>query len=341
LGNLLFIRVPLPAAMMTTSIGLAMRFPLNFLTDFLNASRRAYSAAWRKTCLRIMVLLTVAFLLPACSAIKLAYNQSPSLAYWYLDDYVDFTGVQSLQVKADMAQLQTWHRQTQLPGYIAMLQKIETQLPGEISPAQACKVFEEVRTQITTLSIQAAPIASTLALTLKPAQLAKIQSKFDKENTEYREDYIQVSAAQLREKRLEMTVSRSEKLYGRLDSQQISLIGQLLDSAEFDASQFYKERLRRQQDTLKTFAKLANIKATNPELATAEQEQNAVRELVGRSLKSPNTTYSAYQEKFMQDSCRFFSAIHASTSAPQRAKAQQVLSGYQQDMRTLYAQRSN
>ncbi|QJC57669.1 hypothetical protein HC248_02999 [Polaromonas vacuolata] len=288
-----------------------------------------------------MGLLAVALLLPACSAVKLAYNQSPNLAYWYMDGYVDFTGVQSLQIKSDLAQLQTWHRQTQLPLYIALLQKIQTQLPGEISQAQACVLLDDVRAQLTTLSLQALPIARTLAVTLKPAQLAKMQSKFTQSNADYREEFIQITPMQLREKRVDLAISRSEMLYGRLDAKQISLVGRLVDSTEFESTLFLAERQRRQQDAINTMARLAVEKSTGQALVSLAGEKTAMRDLLDRSLKSPNSVYRSYQENFMRDGCRFFSEIHASTSPAQRSNAQQVLAGYESDMRTLNAQGSN
>jgi hypothetical protein len=285
-----------------------------------------------------MSLLTVALLLPACSAVKLAYNHSPDLAYWYLDGYVDFTGVQSLQIKSDLAQLQTWHRQTQLPIYITLLQKMQVQMPTEISQTQACTLLDDVRAQLVTFSVRALPIANTLAVTLKPGQLAKIQSKFERINTDYREEFIQISPAQLREKRMDLAISRSEMLYGRLDAKQISLVGRLVDSTAFEASLFLAERLRRQQDAITTMARLAAVKNTGSPLANEANEKTAMRELLDRGLKSPNPIYRAYQENFMRDGCRFFSEIHASTNPAQRAKAQQVLASYETDMRTLSAQ---
>ena len=111
-------RVPLPAAMMTTSSGIDMRFPVIFA--FVNA----YAPRNRWTRLpRIIAVLAVTAVLVACSAVRVVYSQAPELAYWYLDSYVDFNGEQSLQVRAGLKKVQTWHRQTQLPAYIDILQK--------------------------------------------------------------------------------------------------------------------------------------------------------------------------------------------------------------------------
>ena len=108
-------------------------------------------------------MLLLAGVLGACSAAKLAYDRAPDLAYWYLDDYVDFTGAQSLQVKDELIKLQSWHRQTQLPGYRDSLRKLQQQLLDDISPAQACTVFVDIRSKLLRATEQAAPAAASLA----------------------------------------------------------------------------------------------------------------------------------------------------------------------------------
>ena len=45
-----------------------------------------------------MCLLLVGLVLQGCNAVKIAYNQAPTLAYFYLDGYIDFTDAQSTQV---------------------------------------------------------------------------------------------------------------------------------------------------------------------------------------------------------------------------------------------------
>ena len=81
----------------------------------------------------LLALLALSGVLVACSAVKAVYSQAPELAYWYLDSYVDFNGAQSLQVKAGLSKVQAWHRQTQLPAYIEILQTLQQRLPSNVS----------------------------------------------------------------------------------------------------------------------------------------------------------------------------------------------------------------
>ena len=52
---------------------------------------------------RIIGVLVLAASLGACSTVRLAYNNLPELAYWWLDDYLDFTGAQSLRVREELS----------------------------------------------------------------------------------------------------------------------------------------------------------------------------------------------------------------------------------------------
>src|SRR3954471_5206943 len=100
-------RVPLPAAMMTTSIA-AMHFPFRWMSSLPRMAR-------------IIGLLALAAGITACSTVKLAYNNLDDIAYWWMDSYVDFGDEQAARVRADLARLHRWHRQKELPQLATLL----------------------------------------------------------------------------------------------------------------------------------------------------------------------------------------------------------------------------
>ncbi len=281
-----------------------------------------------------MALLTT-LLLPACSAVKIAYNQSPDLAYWYFDAYVDFTDAQSLQVKADLNRLQAWHRQTQLPGYIDSLQKLQQQMPLDFSAAQACSVYADVRQKLLAVSIEAEPAAAALAASLGARQIALMERKFAKGNTDYREDFMQGTPKARRDRRYKLAVNRAEMLYGQLDDRQLAVIDQTIAESGFDASRSYTERVRRQQDTLQTLRGFAAHRTTTG--AGIEKARPSIRALLERSVESPDLSYKTYQERLVQDGCQGFSDLHNSTTVTQRKKAVETLNNYAQDLKALLA----
>ena len=52
----------------------------------------------------IGLLLLCLGLLGGCSLLRLTYPQAPTLAYWWLDGYVDFTNAQTPRVQEQLAE---------------------------------------------------------------------------------------------------------------------------------------------------------------------------------------------------------------------------------------------
>lgn len=313
-----------------------MLFPVNLLRVISGLKNRLAAlilpAAHCRS--KIIGVLVLATLLSACSAVKIGYNQLPTLAFFYLDGYADFTDTQSLQVKSELTRLQTWHRQTQLPAYADLLDKLQIVLQGNITPAQVCAVWPDVRRQLLAVPSQAEPAIAALALSLQPEQLQHMQRKFARGNADYRRDFIDATPAAIRAKRYEQATSRADMLYGPLDEQQLRRIGQLVDQSGFNAPLVYAERLRRQQDALQT---LRAISAENSAVNTAAV-QTQLRALLDRTLASPELAYRNYIDKNTQENCRVVAELHNSTTDVQRRKAMRFIRGYAVDFRTLAGQ---
>ena len=320
-------RVPLPAAMMTISTGLVEDFEVKL------AMTRPEKFLRLPRIISLLVLVLLLALLQACSAVKLAYNQAPSLAYLYLDGYLDFNDTQSLQVKADLAKFQGWHRQTQLPAYIDLLQKTQPKMLQNITEKQACEIFADVRQKASNLVDYAEPAAIGAAMTFTTRQLSAMERKFAKSNTAWREEFLDGSAKDLFDKRQKSAVKRGEMLYGSLNEQQISLLAAQIEKSKFRGAQSYAERQRRHKDILQTLGKVV----ANPQ--DLEAVSRDMRALLARSTVSPDAAYRRYQEQAIDDACASFAELHNTTTPEQRKKAVNVLAGYEQDFRALVSQK--
>ena len=281
---------------------------------------------------RIISLLVLACLLQACSAAKLAYNQAPELAYWYLDGYVDFSSDQSAQVKDDLSKLQTWHRQTQLPTYIDTLQKLQQTILLDVTAQDTCNILSDARRKFMLVSDQAQPAVMTMLDKLTASQIDTLARKFDKGNADFRRDYLQAAKPTNQGKRYKQAVSRAEMLYGRLDDMQLALIAGQVEKSRFNATLAYAERQRRQQDTLQTLRSLLNTQTT------PDQKKLAIQALFERLLISTNPNYANYADALTKESCMNVADLHNTTSVSQRRKAVETLVGYERDMKTLSGQ---
>lgn len=288
-----------------------------------------------KNCLnlaRIMGVLLLAAALAGCSAVKLGYNSAAQAAYWWLDGYADFNEAQALRVREDLARLHQWHRSTELPRYASLLQTMEKLAPGEVTPAQACAVFADIRARLDAAAEQAEPAVVTLATSLAPRQLQHMERKYAKSNAQYRSDWITVTPAELKDKRFKELLDRTEMIYGRLDDAQHAVIRREIDKSIFDPALILAERQRRQQDLLATLRKVTS------QAAALGQARTLMRGYLERVRHSPNAAYARYQEQLIQEGCAAFSIAHNSTTPAQREAAARRLRAYQRDLLDLAAQ---
>lgn len=292
-----------------------------------------------KNLLRIIGAAMLIMGLQGCGALRLAYNQSPLATYWYLDDYLDFNSTQRPLVKAALDDIQQRHRQTQLPLYIETLEKLQHQMPNDMSAAQACALYTEVQERLLVtfegiagrLKSDAQGSGMQVLASLDSAQLAHLQSKLTRANAKYRKEYVDGPMSKLREKRQEQAVSRTESLYGNITSKQEALLEARLEATELEPEAAYAERLRRQQDLLQTLRNMTKASA-----ATMSTNLGGV---FARMAMSPDPNYRDYSEKTRMQACETFSDVHNSMSPEQRLTALRKLQNYELDLRALSIQR--
>ena len=270
--------------------------------------------------------------LAACSTIKIAYNHAATAAYWWLDGYVDFDQTQSQQLRADLARLQLWHRATELPQYIDLLQQVERLAPADTGTEQVCAIAHDVRERLQALAVQIEPDAAALAMTLTPGQLQGLDRKYTRTNARYRKDWLSVTPAKQLDKRYKQWLGRAETIYGRLGDAQKDSLRQQLTQSIFDPRTSYEERLRRQHDALHTLQQIAQ--AQLPE----GDARSLVHGYLERAFNSPNIDYRTYQHSLLLDDCRTVAVLHNSTTSAQRDIAVQRLRGYEQDLAQLASQ---
>jgi hypothetical protein len=279
----------------------------------------------------IIGALAVALALAGCSAIKLGYNTLPDVAYWWLDGYVDFGEAQTPQVRAELARLHAWHRQEELPRLAELLGRLEQLAAGPLTAQQACTFVAEVRGRMNAIAERAEPAVVALATSLDAAQLRHLERKYRSNNEAWRKDWVELSPADLKEKRFEQALERSEMIYGSLDAPQRAVLRQGIAQSIFDPARILAERQRRQQDLLQTLKRLQD-----PALPL-DEARTVMRGYLERAQLPPDAAQRRWQEDLLQESCRILAAVHGSTSAAQREQAVRRLRAYQRDLRELAA----
>lgn len=280
---------------------------------------------------RIIGLLALTAALAACSAIKLGYNNLAEVAYWWLDSYVDFDDEQAVRVREDLVRLHQWHRTQELPRLAQMLHTMEELAPGEITPAQACQYVGQLRERFNVLAERAEPSVITLSIGLSPDQLLHLERKYATNNAKYRKEWIRADAAEVADKRFKLFLERMENLYGGLEERQRGVLRRQLEHSTFDGNRVLAERMRRQQDALRTLRLLSG------EAVPFDDARRLVRGYLARVQEPPDPAQRRYQQGLIDEGCRAVAAVHNSTTAAQRQAAVRRLRAWQRDLRELAA----
>ncbi len=270
-----------------------------------------------------------ALALPGCSAVKLGYNNATEISYWWLDGYFDFNSSQSSKLRQDLNGVQAWHRQNELPAYVKAIEKIQRLVPGKVTPEQVCEVYADLKPRFQALIDQTEPLIVSMVPTLKPEQIVHLARQLDKRSDKWREEWLEGSLTERRDRRVKQWTDRSEMLYGRLNEAQLLVLrGQVAESS-FDAAIITRESQRRHQDTLQTFRKIQADKLAMDKIKAE------VHGLLERSMLSPDAVYRSHMEKLTQENCQALATLHNSTTPAQRKKALGVLDNYIADALTL------
>jgi len=275
-----------------------------------------------------VLLLSVCAVLAACSTLRIGYGQADTIAYWWLDRYLDFNAAQAPQVRQTLAQWQTWHRTRQLPEDIALLEQAAQEAAVDATPAQACRWWKTVQgRQETWLHALAEPMAETLG-SLDEGQLRHLQTRLDANNREWRDTYLRGDSDQRHRASVERIIDRADTLYGRIDSAQRRFISERLRSAPWDPQRWQQERLRQQQELVATLRAVAA-----PGLDKA-QRAGLLRAWASATVRPNDEAVRQYREQIVRFQCELAADLHNRTTPEQRTHAVERLQGWAQDLRS-------
>ena len=279
----------------------------------------------------IISTLLVCGLLGACGTARLAYNNAPMLTYWWLDGYFDFDAEQAARVRADLQTVHQWHRQQELPGISAELADLKARALQNATTEQTCKLADDVKARASATLERLLPTIAAVAPTLSEAQLQQVEQEYEKRNRKWREKYLEGSAEERLQHRVDMLVDRTESFYGGLRAEQRSWLSQQVAKTDYDGQTQYREMLRRQQDALQVLRQLRSSKAT------LAQSQLALQGVLERTTVSPDLAYRQYLARLLTQGCATMTELHNSMTPQQRGKLLKSLQAYEDDIRILMA----
>lgn len=265
----------------------------------------------------------------ACSVLKLAYDQAPTLVSWRINKSLDLEGSQRDLARGAVREWFAWQRKAQLPAIAAFMERAQREAAGDISPALACERRDEIEAWMRAGADKAAPLFARIAVTLTPKQIDHLQKHFKERDEDFADDFLDEDADDRKEAAEKYVEKWMERFYGRIDKDQRRQISAEVERLPFDAAAINQQRQRVQNNLLVLLRKL------QAQHATAEQAQGPIRALLLDAIMPTDPRQKADMQRWASAGCQMTAALHNHTSAEQRRTVADRLKGWSGDLNVL------
>ena len=280
---------------------------------------------------RLLCVVALLVAMGACSSVRFAYNQGDTLLYWWVDAYLDLDSEQSGQVKADIGQLFSWHRKTQLKDYSQFLANAQKQLANpNLTQVDLKADYKDIRTRTELLAYKALPDLADLALSIKPEQLSKMEEKFTKNNETFRKKFVRIDKEKQQKQRYKKSMEQFNLWFGDFSNEQEAILRRASDARPLNNELWLSERVLRQKRIMAVMREVQQ-KKMNKE-ATMTALQGLIKEIFGRQ-DAPE--HKAFFDSYTDGSIALVhTAVKIATPA-QKAHAQKRMQGWIDDFKVL------
>ena len=272
-------------------------------------------------------------ILTGCSAVRLGYNNLPDIASWWLDSDIDFSDTQGPQAKAALQKLQTWHRKEELPAIAELLVQAQTLAPQNITPEQACKIWESAQVRIESFIQESSRLAAPVVSQLSAKQLKHLEKEWASRNEDWKKQWLQGTPDSRIKKRVDLAGERFNSFYGDLNLEQRQVLKQQFLQSTWAPEASYQLRLKRQQEQLIALQAMSS-EITKPAMPLAQVEKT-LQSLILQSVRPKDAADLSKQLQLEQQACQNLAQLHNTMSPAQRLKAQRKLKDYETDVREL------
>ena len=172
-------------------------------------------------CKALLVLLALTLVVAGCSRMNLAYRNLHLLIPWSLADYLDLDRDQQRRFRAQLREHLDWHCRTQLPGYLADIEQLQTQVRrGALDERTLRADYEKARRAIHAIATEITPTLTQLLAGLDETQVRELDEALEEDRRENRDEYRKPPLDQQIRERAERMSERVEQWLGSVSPAQ-------------------------------------------------------------------------------------------------------------------------
>ncbi len=284
----------------------------------------AIAASCRRMRLALPAVLMLCCVLGACTP-GFFYNRVDLLVSWYVEGLVSLNEEQAEQLRTSVRATLSWHRETQVPKYIDLLQDIRRDAQAPVTAEMLESRYEEIAALMDPTVERIVPEAAALLRTLSDEQLVELAANLEEDDQDLRKEYSGATPEIRKARRSRNAVRILQRFVGRLTDNQRALVEAHM-ALLHDNSEAWIERRREWQRQL-----LALVRDRLPQRQLAA----ALRDMT----LHPDRLDPPEYRRSVEDNRRIVMAMLAEIinglDARQRGRLTRKLDGYADDLREI------
>jgi hypothetical protein len=283
---------------------------------------------------RLAVLAAALILLASCTFLRLSYEHADTLILATLDRYLDLTSAQEQDVRERTRELLGWHRATELPDYVKLVESARRKVAGSITPEEVLEFNAAVNQRLLRAGDRAAPALARLALTLTPDQIDRLDRKLSDDTARIARELAAGDPALSVRRRTQRFVDRAEGWFGDLRPDQKAMVREVMHAQPEAAVWIVDERSRRRADLV---ALLRRIAAERPD---AQVAADWMRAYFARLDQPEDPAERLHLARLQRERAELIAQLLNAADSAQRASVAGRLADYAGDFSVLAAERN-
>ncbi|MGH9580121.1 MAG: DUF6279 family lipoprotein [Terriglobales bacterium] len=264
--------------------------------------------------------------LTACTA-GFFYNRLDWLAVWYVNGLVTLDDDQERQLRELVDRNLAWHRRTQLPRYLLLLERLDREVDAPAAPEVFERDFQEVVHLWDEFLEHILGDGARFLSGLSPTQVTELMKGLEEGNEDLRDEYAGASPEVRKSRNARNAIRAIQRFTGRLTPDQRKLV-ELRLAAIHDVSD---EWLERRQHWQQKFRLLLEARPA------AEQFEAEMKVLILNPESFDSGEYRARVQENRAVILSMLAELKNALTGEQRARVKRKLQEYAEALRKIAA----
>jgi hypothetical protein len=275
--------------------------------------------------MKVTLALVLAWLLGACTALRMAYENADTYLYFRANSYLDLDPKAQDELDERIDEFFSWHRKNALPQYARLADDAAKRMAQGLSREDLVWGYDSLVAHARQSLRVAAERIAPLLDRLTPQQVAYMEKRFAEDNRKFAREYLRGSETDRRKRRARRVEERLEDWVGNLSRAQLEKVGQFSERTPLYDELRARDRERMQAEFVAMIRK--------------REAQKRLPDWIANWERGRDPAHLAASERFRQEYYALLLDLDKTLTPQQRSRAVANFRRYAEDF-TILARRA-